>query len=257
MKPYIAVFPSLLLATGPAWTQQPFQDPVQAQPQYQAPAAQPAFTPFSPQTLVPAGQTGQPPLRATPPPLPQRQVQPPPMPPPLPTQFYVEENGRQMGPFSLEQIRQRIAEGKLKRWDLAWRTGLATWVKAEEIVEFGRLFDQQPPDVSIEQRIKQLITGTWQKQERNPNPLVNASTRTTIRYKGDGTFTGTQTTYAGVPIVIPIQGRWGVSVVTEKEFVMTLNVSGQVVSTSANLLIIDENTLQDKEQGTLITRVSR
>lgn len=256
MKPCIFAFPFLLLSAVPAWTQPQTQVP--RQPRLQAPPAEPAFIPFTPRAPAPAPaqQASLPPVQTTPPPLPQRRVQQPPPPPP-PTRFYVEENGQQVGPLSLEQIRQRIDDKRLRGWDLVWKTGLATWVQAKEIVEFRQMFARRPPDISMEQRIKQLITGVWQKQERNPSPIVNALTRTEIRYKGDGTFTGTQTTYAGVPVVIPIQGRWSISVVTEKEFVMTLNVSGQLVASTANLMIIDQNTLQDKEQGTLITRVSR
>jgi hypothetical protein len=163
-----------------------------------------------------------------------------------------------VGPLSLEQVRQRILAGSLSRNDLAWRTGLATWVEAKDIAEFRTLFDQAPPPPPpANQLIKNLLIGVWQKEERNLNPIVNASTRTTIRYKSDGTFTGSQTTYAGIPVVIPIQGRWGITVISEREFVMTLNVAGQVIATSATLLIVDQNTLQDKEQGTLITRVPR
>ena len=258
MKPCIAVFPFLLLSAVPAWTQSQTQAPLPLQHQQQAPTAEPTFIPFTPQAPAhaPARQAGQPPVQATPPPLPQHQVQPPP-PPPLPTQFYVQENGRQVGPLSLEQIRQRIDDRRLQDWHLVWKTGLATWVQAKEMAEFRQMFNQKPPDVTIEQRIKQLLTGVWQKQERNPSPIVNATTRTEIRYKADGTFTGTRTTYAGIPVVLPFQGRWSISVMTEKEFVMTLNVSGELLASTASLMIIDQNTLQDKEKGTLITRVSR
>ncbi len=86
------------------------------------------------------------------------------------------------------------------------------------------------------------------------------TTRTRIRYNIDGSFSGTQTTRVGgmnMPISVPVQGTWQITVVSEKEFLMTIIAKGEVFPTSANLLIIDQNTLQDKDKGILVTRVPR
>jgi hypothetical protein len=49
-------------------------------------------------------------------------------------QFYVTKNGRQLGPFSLIDVRQRLQTGEFTSTDLAWRDGLKAWTPLSEIM---------------------------------------------------------------------------------------------------------------------------
>src|SRR3954470_5977484 len=42
-------------------------------------------------------------------------------------QIYVGKNGQQLGPFSLEEVNRKLAEGTFAGTDLAWYEGAAGW----------------------------------------------------------------------------------------------------------------------------------
>src|SRR3954468_25073074 len=42
-------------------------------------------------------------------------------------QIYVGKNGQQLGPFSLEEINRKLADGSFSGTDLAWYEGAAGW----------------------------------------------------------------------------------------------------------------------------------
>src|SRR5205823_12908044 len=45
----------------------------------------------------------------------------------LPMQIYVGKNGQQLGPFSLEEVNRKLADGTFVGTDLAWYEGAAGW----------------------------------------------------------------------------------------------------------------------------------
>lgn len=49
--------------------------------------------------------------------------------------YYCVRNGEQLGPYSQQDLQIRINNGKLKKTDLIWRKGMASWQKADEISE--------------------------------------------------------------------------------------------------------------------------
>lgn len=57
-----------------------------------------------------------------------------------PAQWFVAIDGAPAGPLSIEDVRQRIAIGKVNGESLAWREGLGDWKKAAEIPELASLF---------------------------------------------------------------------------------------------------------------------
>ena len=42
-------------------------------------------------------------------------------------QIYVGKNGQQLGPFSLEEINRKLADGTFAATDLGWYEGAAGW----------------------------------------------------------------------------------------------------------------------------------
>jgi hypothetical protein len=85
-------------------------------------AACAAFAPVSSQA-----QGGPPPLPAGPPPMPQ----------PSGAQYYYNDNGQQAGPFSADQIKQKIASGAITPDTLVWKSGTPNWVAVKDLPEFA------------------------------------------------------------------------------------------------------------------------
>ncbi len=73
---------------------------------------------------------------------------PPPPPPPSQTiAWHLAVDGRTLGPFNVEGLRELIAQGQLTRHTHVWRAGLAAWQTAEQTPEVAALFGPPaPPD---------------------------------------------------------------------------------------------------------------
>lgn len=70
------------------------------------------------------------------------------VPPPLPAaavQFFVALNGKQEGPFPLEELTRQIASGLIQRDALVWKQGMAAWGEAQAVAELQAAFGAVPP----------------------------------------------------------------------------------------------------------------
>lgn len=65
-----------------------------------------------------------------------------PAPPPLPPSaaFFMAVDGRPEGPLDLAALRQRVADGSLRRDTLVWQEGMAQWAAASTVAEVAGLF---------------------------------------------------------------------------------------------------------------------
>jgi len=66
-------------------------------------------------------------------------------PPLLPTLYYVLINNQQNGPLSFDQLKQLIADVRVNKQTLVWKTGLDNWILINELPETSVLFNQIPP----------------------------------------------------------------------------------------------------------------
>lgn len=67
---------------------------------------------------------------------------PPSAPPPLSQpQWYLAQNGQQVGPFTVAQLPQQGLTGET----MVWRAGLAEWVRASQVPELSNLMPPPPP----------------------------------------------------------------------------------------------------------------
>jgi membrane protease subunit (stomatin/prohibitin family) len=68
-------------------------------------------------------------------------------PPPLPSrkEFYVAVNGEQTGPFGINEINLKVANGELTEETLVWKEGMSNWLPAGEVSELKTLFSRTPP----------------------------------------------------------------------------------------------------------------
>jgi hypothetical protein len=52
-------------------------------------------------------------------------------------QYYYNDNGKQAGPFSTDEIKQKIAAGQLSPDTLIWKSGTPSWVAVKTLPEFA------------------------------------------------------------------------------------------------------------------------
>ena len=68
-------------------------------------------------------------------------------PPPLPTQtlYYLHINNEQIGPISIDSIKQLINQGKVTKETIIWKDGMSDWKNILEQPELKLLFGTIPP----------------------------------------------------------------------------------------------------------------
>lgn len=86
-------------------------------------------------------------------------------PPPVPSagpQVFLVENGAQSGPFTVDQVKQKIAARQVSRETLAWIDGMANWAPAGQVPQLAGLFDSNTPPPPPEPRdAKAFLHGKW------------------------------------------------------------------------------------------------
>jgi hypothetical protein len=86
------------------------------------------------------GDQPAPPAPPAPPPPPAPPAPPPPPPPPPPevrVDYYLLDSNRQpIGPFTLQEVAARLADGRANPSDLIWKDGLPGWVQISTLEEF-------------------------------------------------------------------------------------------------------------------------
>ncbi len=64
-------------------------------------------------------------------------------PPPMPNvQYHISVNGAQAGPFSMQQLAQKVQGGQLTQQTYVWKQGMANWELAGNVQELAPLFAQ-------------------------------------------------------------------------------------------------------------------
>src|SRR5204863_6149444 len=73
-------------------------------------------------------------------------------PPPVPGQgsYFVATGGQQKGPFTLDQLRDEVAAGRVGRGTLAWKNGMPQWTAIESIPDLSSLLASVPPPLPKE-----------------------------------------------------------------------------------------------------------
>lgn len=71
------------------------------------------------------------------------------IPPPIPSQsqYFAVLAGQQAGPFTMEQLQEKIGKGEVLRETLIWKQGMSAWQKADTIPDMIKLFGSIPPPV--------------------------------------------------------------------------------------------------------------
>ncbi len=183
----------------------------------------------------------------TPPPLPGPAPTPPPLPQPNAVTFYIERNGQPVGPLTLDQVKQEIANGTVKQETLTWKPGEAAWRQAKDVAELKQLLAALPPPVPPEQRWRQFLVGTWQQTS---TPFADVTRVITAQYRADGTVAGmVNQTMQGVPgVTQAFAGTWTVQAISGEQFTLTVSLTGQAPATSS-LRRVDDNTVSDDTKG--------
>lgn len=179
-------------------------------------------------------------------------------PPPLPEQpaveYYVGENGQQVGPLTLEQVQQRIRDGKTRRDDYVWKSGLAAWAKAEAFAELMPTFQAAvPPPMPADANFKQMMVGTWEGSSQMQGFLLTSR----LTYSADGRFSGyaIMTAPGSQPMQAPLVGTWTIEPVAADSFTLTLTETAGGMSITT-FRVIDDNTLEDLGSGSRSRKIA-
>jgi len=70
-------------------------------------------------------------------------------PPPVPGQikYFAVIKGQQSGPFSMEDVKQKISAGEITRDSLVWTEGMANWEPASSRADINGMFAPVPPPI--------------------------------------------------------------------------------------------------------------
>ncbi|MGI9304879.1 MAG: SPFH domain-containing protein [Gammaproteobacteria bacterium] len=71
-------------------------------------------------------------------------------PPPVPgagERYFVAVEGRQTGPFGVDEIKQKAIAGEITRETLVWRRGMSNWAAAAKVQQLAEVLDGIPPPV--------------------------------------------------------------------------------------------------------------
>lgn len=68
---------------------------------------------------------------------------------PVQVQFYALVNEIPQGPFTEEEIKKYITEGKINSSTLMWKNGLPGWMSAAQLTEIASLFSNVPPPTAL------------------------------------------------------------------------------------------------------------
>jgi hypothetical protein len=203
-----------------------------------------------PDAAGPPGEAATPaPPPGEPPPLPPANTQPPPLPPPGPAPtYFIERNGQAAGPFTLDQVKQEIAERRVTPQTLVWKSGTPNWMPAEEEPLLKPLVAAVPPDVPEDAKWQRYIVGTWRVQTTMSGGL--ATQEVTTQYRADGSYAGMVIMQmTGLPPVTqPFSGKWKVQAVSGETFTLSLTSPNQLPQVMS-LRRIDENTISNETAG--------
>src|SRR4051794_15954538 len=86
--------------------------------------------------------------------------------------WYYSKGGQQSGPVSEDQMRQMVASGQVGGPDLIWREGMANWLPASQVPEFG---GAGAPAAAAAPQYGAPQYGAPQPQHGQPGPVGYAS----------------------------------------------------------------------------------
>ncbi len=70
-------------------------------------------------------------------------------PPPLPaaTAYFAAIDGKQAGPYTIEQLSQLVSAGTINAQSQLWKKGMPNWAAASTITELSDIFNNMPPPI--------------------------------------------------------------------------------------------------------------
>jgi len=138
------------------------------------------------------------------------------------TEFYLEENGQQVGPFTYEELK---AKG-IKRDTLIWTEGFDSWTKAENVAILKDLLRPTPPPLPN--------TGANTNSQQTPPIPPNVTPQQTDKYFGYELATISERFFAvlieSLILLVPILIIFGVSEQTSSSFSLASIIGGAIFS---------------------------
>lgn len=187
---------------------------------------------------------------------------PPPVPDAGPKVFLVE-NGAQAGPFTMEQIKAKIAARAMSRETLAWIDGMPNWAKAGEVPQLAGLFQgAQPPAPPPGRDAVKFLTGRWNADPQQVAvPGIGTGTaRGWAAYDAVGGLKGEMVTSAPyldgmmtVTITQSLQGTYKAESIAADKIQITWNVTVKTEMKSTGSQVPGAPSLEQMNQSFVIT----
>jgi hypothetical protein len=187
--------------------------------------------------------------------------------------MWVAVNGQSTGPFEPPVIAQKIAAREIIGETLVFTNSINRWTRAADLAALQPLLRQAqagtpppappptPPagDNEAIARLTQYMTGEWMVE--TPGQYAGLTVRTQLRYFPDGNFRGARLLIGanpgGAPFTqtTPLNGRWSVTPIDDRRFVLTF--TGASLAGSVSLEILDQNRLRNEQENYISVRVGR
>lgn len=172
--------------------------------------------------------------------------------------FFVDVNGQPQGPFTLQQLAEWAAAGRLSAETLVWRRGTPDWQPAQLMPELRPMLSAGPPAVPHRMRFERFMLGTWEEQSRHGTISVS----TTLRFASDGSFSGVQRSQlAGTSapaLATPVTGTWSVEAMGDRRFVLTLTPREEGFRRQVTTqILVDDQQIRNEETGAISRRVGQ
>ena len=167
----------------------------------------------------------------------------PPVIPPQGPAYFLVVNGAQAGPFTLEQLRAMVGDGRLNAATLVWTKGMAAWTAAGEVAAVSALLTDAPP-VIVDPRpatgdVVARLAGSWRggpSEIELPNG-VKAMSTLAFTFCANGSMsmdTEARMSLDGQPFVLTNRGT-GNFTASEADGMVTITPDLQVTSTASGM----------------------
>ncbi|MDP3896317.1 MAG: DUF4339 domain-containing protein [Mesorhizobium sp.] len=163
------------------------------------------------------------------------------------TLYYVSVAGAATGPYSLDDLKKKVADGEISATSYLWWKG-AAWTQADKVAELSSSFAAKPTTPPFD--CEGFMTGVWERNSYYSSHLVSLR----VRYDTGGRYSGSQA-MAGMP-GSTFYGSWTTTAVGEKACSLTLNQQYPDVSQRTFVLdIVDEDTVKDQSDEGIARRL--
>lgn len=188
---------------------------------------------------------------------------PPPPPPPVEVKYWVSENGQATGPFTPEQIAEKVMAKTVTAQTYVLKAGTQNWITAGTAPDLKTAIAAVPPAPPAQEKFQTYMAGNWRLGPYQ-DPQTGGTVVIDVIYMPNGQFNGVATiqfpAMSGIqtpPQQQAMGGTWKVASLGDDRFSLTLvnQAGGMTQNNTVVLRVIDENTMMNESMGQTVTRM--